>query len=86
MVWSPLWCGLGNIHGFVLDGKPYRQGWATAQTINEPAVSDMGVKMSIQCVCNLSTIVNGRWSLVTNNHMKLHDALCPNSNRQGGRF
>ncbi len=26
MVVSPLWRGPGNIHGFVLDGKSYRQG------------------------------------------------------------
>ncbi len=26
MVVSHLWCGPGNIHGFVLDGKSYRQG------------------------------------------------------------
>ncbi len=34
MVVSPLWRGPGNIHGFVLDGKSYGQGWATAQKIN----------------------------------------------------
>ncbi len=28
----PLRRGSGNIHGFVLDGTPYRHGWATAQT------------------------------------------------------
>ncbi len=26
MVVSPLWRGLGNIHGFVLDRKSYQQG------------------------------------------------------------
>ncbi len=26
IVVSPLWRGLGNIHGFILDGKSYRQG------------------------------------------------------------
>ncbi len=26
MVVSPLWRGLGNIHGFIQDGKSYRQG------------------------------------------------------------
>ncbi len=36
MLVSPLWRGPGNIHGFILDGKSYRQGWATAQTPNEP--------------------------------------------------
>ncbi len=32
MVVSPLWRGPGNIHGFILDEKSYRQGQATAQT------------------------------------------------------
>ncbi len=32
MVVSPLWCGPGNIHGFILDG----QGKANAQTLTEP--------------------------------------------------
>ncbi len=26
IVMNPLWRGLGNIHGFVLGGKSYRQG------------------------------------------------------------
>ncbi len=26
VVVSPLWRGAGNIHGFILDGKSYRQG------------------------------------------------------------
>ncbi len=26
MVVSPLWRGPGNTHGFILDGKSYRQG------------------------------------------------------------
>ncbi len=29
MVVTPLWRGLGNIHGFVLDGKSYREGYTT---------------------------------------------------------
>ncbi len=29
----------GNIHVFVLGGKSYQQGWATAQTPHGPAVS-----------------------------------------------
>ncbi len=32
MAVNPLWRGPGNIHDFVLNGKSYRQGWATAQT------------------------------------------------------
>ncbi len=32
MVVGLLWRGPGNIHGFVLDGKSYRQGLTTAQT------------------------------------------------------
>ncbi len=31
MVVNPLCREAGNIHGFVLDGKSYRQGWATSQ-------------------------------------------------------
>ncbi len=52
----------GSIHGFVLDGKSYRQGEATAQTPTVPAVS--GVRIT---TCNLITIVLGRWSLVSIN-------------------
>ncbi len=33
---SSLWRGPANIHGFVLGGRSYRQGWATAQTLTEP--------------------------------------------------
>ncbi len=39
MAVSPLWRGPVNIHGFVLDGKYYRQEWATSQTPSVPAVS-----------------------------------------------
>ncbi len=33
---EPLWRGPGNINGFIVDGKFYRQGQATAQTPTEP--------------------------------------------------
>ncbi len=56
---NPQWRGPDNIHGFVLDGKSYRQGWATAQTLNASAV--LGVRIT---TCNLTTIARGRWSLV----------------------
>ncbi len=36
-----LWRGPGNIHGFVLGGNSYQQGWATAQTPNEAPVSNI---------------------------------------------
>ncbi len=38
MVVSPLWPGPDNIHGFALEGKSYRQGWATNQIPTVPAV------------------------------------------------
>ncbi len=44
VVVSPLWRGPGSIHGFILDGKSYRQGWATAQTPTVPA--EFGVDIS----------------------------------------
>ncbi len=61
MVMSPLWHELGNIHGFVPDGKSYRQGWATAQTPNGPAISSVRVTTPALCTCNLTTFA---WSLV----------------------
>ncbi len=66
MVVSPLWCGPGNIHGFILDGKSYRQGKATAQTPIVPAVSGMKITTLLLRKCHLTTISCGRWSLVTN--------------------
>ncbi len=36
MVVSCLWCGPGNVHGCVLGGRSYRQGWANDQKPNEP--------------------------------------------------
>ncbi len=39
MAMSPLWRGLGNANGFLLDGTSNQQGYTTAQTPNEPAVS-----------------------------------------------
>ncbi len=39
VVVSPMWRELGNTHVFVLDGKSYRQGKATAQAPNVFAVS-----------------------------------------------
>ncbi len=41
---SPQRCGPGNIHGFVLGGKSYQQGWTTAQTPHGPAASFMHVE------------------------------------------
>ncbi len=35
---TPVWCWYSNIRDFVLGGKPYRQGWSTAQTLNDPAM------------------------------------------------
>ncbi len=64
MVVSPLWCGPGNIHGFDLDGKSYRQGLAAAQTPNEPAVSGVRRTVSVLCLLNLITIECGRWRFV----------------------
>ncbi len=40
MVVSP-WRGPGKTLGFVLDGKPKRQGWATAQTSTVRVVSSV---------------------------------------------
>ncbi len=54
----------GNIHGFVLDGKSYRQGWVTAQTPTVPAVSFVTITTLFLRTCNLTTIACGRWSLV----------------------
>ncbi len=42
---SPLWRGQGNIRGFVLDEKHYRQGQVTAQASNEPAI--FGVRITL---------------------------------------
>ncbi len=66
MVVSPLWRGPGNIHGFVLDGKSYRQGLASAQTPTVTAVSGVRITTLILSTCNLTTIECGRWSLVIN--------------------
>ncbi len=66
MVVIPLWSGLGNIHGFILDGKTFRQGKNTAQTPTVAAVSGVRITTLILRKCNLTTIAVGRWSLVTN--------------------
>ncbi len=66
MAVSPLLCGPGNMNGFVLDGKSYRQGWATAQMPNKPALSGLTITTSISCACSLTTTTCGRWNLVTN--------------------
>ncbi len=50
---------MGNIHGFVLGGKSNRQGWATAQTPNEPTVSDLRVTTTALCTCNFTTLMCG---------------------------
>ncbi len=63
---SFLWRGEGNIHGFTLDGKSYRQGQATAQIPNEPAVSDVKITTLLLRRCNLTTIACGRWKHVIN--------------------
>ncbi len=65
MVVSPLWRGTGNIHGFILDGKAYRQGKATAQTPTVPAVSGVRITTLLLHTCKLATIACARWSLVT---------------------
>ncbi len=65
VVVSPLWRGPGNIYDFVLDGKSYQLGLATAQTLNEPTVSGVMVTMPVLSTCNLTTIACGRWSLAT---------------------
>ncbi len=66
MLVSPLWRGPGNMHGFVLDGKSYRQGKATAQTPTVTAVSGVKITTLLLRTCNLTTIACGRWNLVTN--------------------
>ncbi len=43
VVVSPLWLGPGNVHDFILDGKSYRQGKATAQAPTVPAVSGVRI-------------------------------------------
>ncbi len=65
MVVSPLWRGPGNIHGFVLDGKSYRQEQVTAQTPTVTAVSGVRITALLLRTCNRTTIACGRWSLVT---------------------
>ncbi len=64
MVVSPLWRGPSNIHGFLLDGEHYQQGWVH-QTRNDPAGIGVRITTLILCMCNLITIAYGRWSLVT---------------------
>ncbi len=56
---NPLWNGTGNILGFVLDGKSYRQGKATAQTPTEPEVRSARISVSLKYACD-------RWDLVAN--------------------
>ncbi len=60
MVVGPVWRGSANTNGFILDGKYYRQGEATAQLPTAPAVYGMGITRT----CNLITIVCGRWCLL----------------------
>ncbi len=65
MVVNPLWRGLGNTPGFVLDGKSYRQGWATAlqvTTLNEGLLpgkepSDTADRERIGCIIPVRTLV-----------------------------
>ncbi len=65
MVVSLLWRGPGNINGFVLDGKSYRQGQATAHTLTLSAVLGVRITTLLMRTCNLTTIACRRWSLVT---------------------
>ncbi len=65
MLVSPLWRGPGNIHGFVLDGRSYRQGEAAAQTPTVTGVSGVRITALLLGTCNLTTFACGRWSLVT---------------------
>ncbi len=62
MVVSSLWRGPGNIRDFILDGKSYRRGGVTAQTLTVPAVS----RVVDATTYNLITIACGRVSLVNN--------------------
>ncbi len=70
VVVSPLFRGPGNIHGFNLDGKSYRQRKATAQTLTVPTVS--GVR--IRTTPLLSRATGGALSLVR--------VLCLNNNNE----
>ncbi len=65
MLLDPLWRGPGNILGFILDGKSYRQGKATAQTTTLPTISSVRIPTLILRTCNLTTIARGRCSIVT---------------------
>ncbi len=55
-----------SIQSEAMDGKSYRQEWATAETPNEPAVSGVRITPSGVCPLNLTTIACGTWSLVAN--------------------
>ncbi len=50
-----LWRGPFNIYGFVLDGKSYQQGQATALTSTVLAASGVSVIRPIQWACSLVT-------------------------------
>ncbi len=63
---SPLWCGLSNIHGLILDGKYHQQGWAISQTPTVPAVCSVRITTAVLNTYNLTTVVCLRWKLVTN--------------------
>ncbi len=58
---AKLWRVPGNIHGFVLDGKSYRQGKATAQTPTVTAGSGVGMSTLLLRKCNLTTIAYCHW-------------------------
>ncbi len=66
MTVSPLWRGPGNIHGYILDGKPYLQEKTTTQTSAMTVISDVKITTLILRKYNLSATACGRWSLVTN--------------------
>ncbi len=77
-----MWRGPGNVHGFALDGKPYRQGWVTAQTPTMPAVSSVRIRMPVLCTCNLTTTACGRrrvLSPITRRSSQELLALCLNN-------
>ncbi len=60
---SPLSRGLGNVHGFVLNGRSFRPRLATAKNqIKSPV--PLG-RMKTPTSCNLKTIAGVRWSLIT---------------------
>ncbi len=62
MVVGIVWRRPTHTNGFILEGKYYRQGEATAQTPSVTAVYGMGITTLLLHTCNLITIACGRWS------------------------